>query len=212
MGVVLIGAVVLVLVAFVGWLGGGRKWAFRTVLGALLIAALGMVGVFGYLYWIKQTTDRRTEKIRSCAIAKLATAKCGPERIVVDGKETDWEICPEYMLFDNPTPQDEENALEAARQACIEEMEPGTKTKTVSEEVTEYKRQHGIKDEPKKEFTDKPIEKNAVPWEKSRVLNSTECAARVRRAYPGAYDDLENEALTRKVLAKYPDYCSAKLP
>ena len=213
MEVVLIGVVVLAVVAFVGWLGGGRKWAFRTVLGALAVAALGTLGVFGYSYWTERTADRRTEKIRSCAIAKLATAKCSPEKTVVDGKQTDWEICPPYMLFDNPTPKDQENALEAAREACIEEMEPGAKTKTVSEEVSEYKRQHGIKDEPKQEFTDiKPLEKNADPWEKYRALNSKECAARVRRAYPGDYDDLDDETLTKKVLAKYPSYCNAQLP
>lgn len=32
-----------------------------------------------------------------------------------------------------------------------------------------------------------------------------ECAARVRAAYPGAYDDLDDATLTEKTLAKYPN-------
>jgi hypothetical protein len=34
-----------------------------------------------------------------------------------------------------------------------------------------------------------------------------ECAAKVRKDYPGAYDDLDDTTLTKKVLAKYPKYC-----
>lgn len=33
------------------------------------------------------------------------------------------------------------------------------------------------------------------------------CAAKVRKAYPGAYDDLDDAMFTRKVLAKYLHYC-----
>jgi hypothetical protein len=42
-------------------------------------------------------------------------------------------------------------------------------------------------------------------------LSSKECAARVRTLYPHAYDDLDDDTLTKKVLAKYPDYCDSKL-
>jgi hypothetical protein len=42
-------------------------------------------------------------------------------------------------------------------------------------------------------------------------LSSKECAARVRTLYPHAYDDLDDDTLTRKVLTKYPDYCDSKL-
>jgi len=34
------GLVVLAVLGFVGWLGGGRKWAFRTLLSALLLVAV----------------------------------------------------------------------------------------------------------------------------------------------------------------------------
>jgi hypothetical protein len=42
-------------------------------------------------------------------------------------------------------------------------------------------------------------------------LSSRECATRVRALYPHAYDDLDDDTLTRKVLAKHPDYCDSKL-
>ena len=41
-------------------------------------------------------------------------------------------------------------------------------------------------------------------------LNPKECAAKVRTFYPHVYDDMDDVTLTRKVLAKYPDYCDVR--
>lgn len=33
------------------------------------------------------------------------------------------------------------------------------------------------------------------------------CAAKIRAAYPGSYDDLSDATLTAKTIAKYPHFC-----
>lgn len=40
-------------------------------------------------------------------------------------------------------------------------------------------------------------------------MNSQEFAAKVRTKYPGAYDSIDDDTLTQKVLAKYPEYASS---
>jgi hypothetical protein len=42
-------------------------------------------------------------------------------------------------------------------------------------------------------------------------LDSKACAARVRTLYPHVCDDLSDNTLTKKVLAKYPYYCDSEL-
>jgi hypothetical protein len=44
------------------------------------------------------------------------------------------------------------------------------------------------------------------------TLGPAECAARVRKAYPREYNDLDDATLTKKVLAKYPHYCDTTAP
>ncbi|MBA3766691.1 MAG: hypothetical protein H0W99_06835 [Acidobacteria bacterium] len=43
-------------------------------------------------------------------------------------------------------------------------------------------------------------------------LNTAEFAARIRELYPSVYDDLDDETLTRKVVARYPSYSSMVAP
>jgi hypothetical protein len=56
-----------------------------------------------------------------------------------------------------------------------------------------------------------PVNKNVEKSGTAGKLSSKECAARVRTLYPHVYDDLDDDTLTRKVQAKYPDYCDSKL-
>lgn len=44
-----VGLAVLAVLGFVGWLGGGRKWAFRTLLSALVLVGVGLVGILLYV-------------------------------------------------------------------------------------------------------------------------------------------------------------------
>lgn len=61
-------------------------------------------------------------------------------------------------------------------------------------------------------WNSEPINKKVEKSEGSvGKLSSKECAARVRTLYPHAYDDLDDDTLTRRVLAKYPNYCDSKL-
>jgi hypothetical protein len=64
--------------------------------------------------------------------------------------------------------------------------------------VSEYRRQHGIKE---------PTVAAASAQGDIFDQLVRECAAKVRKKYPGAYDDLDDASLTKKVLAKYPKYC-----
>jgi len=204
-------AVIVALALLVSWLGGGRKWAFRTMLSLLILAFLTACGVFGYVYWTEKTAERRAQKLHECAVAKIATARCeqppsskakpehGPwekyQNKADISKEVVWDICPPYELPDNPTPEQENAALTAAEQACKAEMGPAEKT--LHEQVSEYRRQHGIK------------ETTAAVKPQGDIFDQLvrECAAKVRKKYPGAYDDLDDSALVKKVLAKYPKYC-----
>jgi|SRR5215469_2348890 len=104
------------------------------------------------------------------------------------------DFCPEYMLFDNPTAEQEASALTAAELECQAEI--NTQTKSVHEQIAEYRQKHGIKNSPptRGDVFDQLV---------------SECAAKVRRHYPGAYDDLDDSTLMKKVLAKYPKYCDA---
>jgi len=118
-------------------------------------------------------------------------------------KEVVWDICPPYMLSDNPTPEQENAAIAAAEEACTGEMDP--KQKSLHDEVSQYKRDHGIK-----ESANPAVDYDALAKKSGAIksrLGSAGCAAKVRKAYPGTYDDLDDETLTKKVLAKYPDYC-----
>src|ERR1035437_1015964 len=67
---------ILLVLGFVGWLGGGRKWAFRTLLPALILTAVGAGGILMYIYWTDKAAEHRAQKIHQCAVAKVADPKC----------------------------------------------------------------------------------------------------------------------------------------
>jgi len=124
-------------------------------------------------------------------------------------------ICPAYFLSDDASPEQEEQALSLAEQECRGEMNP--KEKSLHEQLVQYKREHGII----QKANNKPSE--AGPWTdyqskgdifdqvaaedaRQKRLSAKARAAKVRTAYPGSYDDLNDATLTKKVLAKYPNY------
>ena len=37
-----------------------------------------------------------------------------------------------------------------------------------------------------------------------------DCAAKVRKKYPGGYNDLDDETLMKTLLAEYPHYCDGQ--
>src|SRR5260370_5910001 len=122
-------AAIVALALLVSWLGGGRKWAFRTMLSLLILALLGGSGILLYAYWSDTSAERRAQKLHECAIAKIATARCeeqasskaqpehGPwekyQNKADVSKEVVWDICPPYELPDNPTSEQENAALAA---------------------------------------------------------------------------------------------------
>src|SRR5271157_1860860 len=58
-----------------------------------------------------------------------------------------------------------------------------------------------------------PDESSQLPPEQPSLLNSQQFAAKIRAKYPGAYDDIADDDLTRRVVAKYPEYsASVKVP
>jgi len=189
-GAVLIVAVVLL----VSWLGGGKKWAFRSLLSLLLLAVVIACGFVSYIAWSERVAEGQRQRIHECAVAKIATATCdsGPwnKYKASSDKNPFDEMCPPYMLPDDPTREQESTVMAAAEKACWAEALPtGTSLK---QEVTAYRRQHGIK---ASEKTDDVAKKTKT------------CAAKVRKAFPHVYDDLDDETLTKKVLTKYPTYC-----
>jgi len=222
--------VILAVLGFVGWLGGGRKWAFRTMITAVTLIGLGVAGVLLYSYRTDRVAEHRIQKIHSCAIAKIATAKCTagtprdsklPKGAVVTSKgdtpwadytehpnEVIWDVCPPYWLPDKPTPAQENSAIAAAEEECTGDMDP--KQKSLHEQIVQYRQDHGIEqDADKSKAADEATAAPHDRWEKYAVkrLSPKDCAAKVRTFYPGAYNDLDDATLTKKVLAKYPTYC-----
>jgi hypothetical protein len=200
---------VLAALGFVGWLGGGRKWAFRTIMTAAGLLGLGVVGVLVYAY----TTDRiagnrakhRLQKIHSCAIAKVATAKCEPS----EPTTSQFQVCDSYWLPDAPTSEQENTAIAAAEKECEEEEVDPTQ-ESVHHQLVRYRKDHGIaQNADKNKTTTDEASVQHGPWENyvAKRMNSKDCAAKVRTFSPGAYDDLDDATLSKKVLAKYPAYC-----
>lgn len=137
---------VVAMVLLVSWLGSGRKWAFRTMLSLLVLGLLGACGVFGYVLWTEKSAERQRQRIHECAIDKIARARCvsqepqpltarpaipssGPwekyKRKTDLSKEVVWDVCPPYMLAENPTPEQEADAMTAAEKACWAEISSG---------------------------------------------------------------------------------------
>ena len=156
------------------------------------------------------------------AVAKIATARCqqppstqsspadlkpyekkadhGPwEKYREKDVEIVWDVCPPYLLPDNATVVQEATALTAAEQACRAEI--SSSEKSLQEQVSEYRRQHGIKEPAKSDVDYDALAKKAGAIEST--LGTAACAAKVRRRYPGVYDDLDDATLMKKVLAKY---------
>jgi hypothetical protein len=138
---------ILALLGFVGWLGGGRKWAFRTLLSAIILAVLVLGGIFLYGYSTEKIAEHREQKIHECAVAKVADPKCEqfpqPHSAPKGGLEILGE-CPLYLISDNASPQEEENALRLAEQECRGEMNP--KEQSLHEQIVQYRHEHGIKE------------------------------------------------------------------
>lgn len=214
--VIVYALLILALMGFVGWLGGGRKWAFRTLLSALILAAIASTGTLLYMYGTDELAERRAKKIHECGLAKVADPKCYEAP-----KNSDFPkgalICPLYTISDNASPEQEQEALAAAEQECRGEVDP--KEKPLHERIAQYKREHGIvekatakdnetgpwtKYQKKGDIFDQVAAEDAVG---KKRLSARACASKVRTAYPGAYNDLDDATLTKKVLAKYPTYC-----
>ncbi len=181
---------VLAALGFVAWLGGGRKWAFRTLLSALVLVGVGAAGIVLYGYWTDKSAEHRAQKVHECAIAKVADPKC-EEEPKGSNLPSGWLICPAYTLADHASPQQEDEALALAEQECRGEMNP--KEKSLHEQLVQYKHDHKI-------------------GEVSPKRSAKDCAAKLRSFYPRVYDDLDDATLTKKLLAKYPDYCDTKVP
>src|ERR1039458_7168192 len=98
------GFVVIALLGFVGWLGGGRKWAFRTMVSALILVAVVVAGILLYAYGTDKVAQRRARKIHACAVAKIADPKCEESPKYSDIPKG-YLICPSYTLSDNASPQ-----------------------------------------------------------------------------------------------------------
>jgi len=211
-----VGLAVLAVLGFVGWLGGGRKWAFRTLLSAVVLIGVGLAGILLYGYVTDRVAEHRAQQVHACAIAKVAKAQCQPpSKDAVPTTQDPFAAiamtCPPYILFDNATPERESAAVTAAEEECAGELDP--KQQSLHEQISQYRREHGIKEEVSKpSSSDKPkqdwfAENSPENAAKKQKLNSKECAAKVRTFYPGVYDDLNDATLTKKVLAKYPTYC-----
>ncbi len=199
------GLAILAALGFIGWLGGGRKWAFRTMVSAAVLVGLAFAGVLLYGYWADRTAERRTRRIHECAIAKVAKAQCTPSG---DGK---FEVCDKYSISDNSMPDEEGAAVADAENECAGEIDP--KQKSIHEQISQYKREHGIKvqapaiasaSQSKGDVFDQVAAENPA---KHKRLSTKACASKVRGVYPGAYDDLDDATLAKKVLAKFPTYC-----
>jgi hypothetical protein len=191
-----VAGLVLTVLGVLGWLGGGRKWAFRTVLSALVLAGVVVAGIFLYAYGTDKVAEHRRKKIHECAVAKVANPKCVPAP-----KDSDFPegamMCPVYTLPGTATKEQEETAIASAEEECTAELDPSQKT--LHEQISQYRREHGIKE--------LDLFDRVAGEDSSKKVDPKACAARVRKAYPGAYDDLDDATLARKVLAKYPTYC-----
>jgi hypothetical protein len=196
-----VAVLILAVSGFVGWLGGGRKWAFRTIVGVLVLSLLGVIGTLLYVYGTEKAAQHRAHQIHECALAKVVNARC-----VDIPKSPDLpsgaEECPAYFLFDDSTKEQEESAVASAEQKCTSELDPAQES--IHEQIVRYKKEHDVK------IADKnsgDVFDHVSEGILKIRLNDKDCASKVRTAYPHAYDDLSDSVLTRKVLAKYPTYC-----
>jgi hypothetical protein len=211
-----IGLAVLALLGFVGWLGGGRKWAFRTLLSAVVLVGVGVVGTFFYGYVTDRAAERRARTIHDCAIAKIAKAQCQPSKEAVPTTQDPYAAiavtCPPYILFDNATPEQESAAVTAAEEECAGELD--LKQQSLRAQISQYRREHGIVEKASGEKTNEKepgtdYQPRGDVFDQAAARATRRCAAKVRSRYPRVYDDLDDATLTKKVLAKYPTYCDA---
>jgi hypothetical protein len=180
-------ALFLAAVVLVAWLGGGRKWVFRVLLSYVILVVVGVAGTLCYVLWDEHASKVHEKKLHECAVAKVAAPECFPAPQNSDFPKGSF-LCPAYQLPTNPTPQQEQDALDAALKEC-QDQENGT----LHDEISHYRVAHGIKQS---------------DADASRNDETAKCAAKVRKNFPNAYNDLDDDTLVKKVLAKYPDYCS----
>ncbi len=110
----------LAVVAIVAWLGGGKKWPFRALPSVLILFAVGVVCVVLYYIWDEHAARVRNRRLHECAVAKVAAPKCFPAQ-GGGGIPKGALVCPIYLLPENPTPQQEEDAIATAQRECEEE-------------------------------------------------------------------------------------------
>jgi len=194
-------ALVLAVLGFVAWLGGGRKWAFRTLLATLILAVIGVIGTILYLYGSDRAVARRAKQIHECAIAKVVNARCvDVPGDAISGRVPDTIECPTYFIGDGATRQQEEEAVESATKECTAEVDPSQQS--LHEEIVRFKREHGVKGD----YND-----SAKGWTVLKIrLNDKACADKIRKTYPRAYDDVSDSVLAQRTLAKYPNYCDVQ--
>lgn len=192
---------ILASLGFVAWLGGGRKWAFRTMAGALLLAGISIGGLLLYSYGSDKITEHRNRKIHECAIAKVAASNCEEDPADAAHPKV-WFSCPAYTLFDDSTPEQEEAAVSLAERACAGEQDPSQRS--IHEQITDFERTHRISTTGLKTATQAGTEAKGDVFDQL----VKDCALKIRKKYPRAYDDLDDEALVKKVAAKYPHFCT----
>ena len=191
----------LAVLGFVAWLGGGRKWAFRTLLATLILAVVGVIGAFLYIYFSEKAASHRAQEIHQCAIAKVVNARCiDVPDAQIEGSSTKGVIeCPSYFLDDSATKEQEESAVSAAEKECAAEVDPTQQS--LHQEMVRYREEHNVKQEASL----------GKGWTVVKLrLNDKKCAEKIRTAYPKAYNDLSDSTLTKKTLAKYPTYCDVE--
>lgn len=216
----------LATVGFVAWLGGGRKWTFRVLLSALMLSVLGFVVVLLYGVWTESSAERQTKRIHACAVAKVANPKCEEDKKITGLLKGGVFTCPAYKIdVDKATSEQLNTAMYWAGQECRQEM--GLTEKSLYGQINQYKTEHGSTDPfaatpdpaPTKLDPNKPDTGTVPPLPPGYILDPPtptllgiqDCAARVRKYYPGAYDNIDDFTLVRKVVKKYPTVCDSSV-
>jgi len=138
--------VILIVAGVIGWLGGGRQWAFRVSLSVVVVGTVGL-GVFLIYEQIAHSKNENNEasrrrKIHECAIAKVAQGRQEELRRVPG------TVPPGFVKESTPTEEEEaarrqdarnQADVRAAELDCADRID-GRKSPT--EEIEEYLREH----------------------------------------------------------------------
>jgi hypothetical protein len=141
--------VILVVAGVIGWLGGGRRWAFRASLSVVVVGAVG-VGAFLVYGQIVHSLNEKNEVSRRRRIHECAIAKVGQER------QEELRLVPGtvpsgFVIESTPTEEKEEARKQDARNEadvraaeldCADRIDGG---KSPTEEIEEYLKEHPSK-------------------------------------------------------------------